>query len=506
MQTRNDIRRVVILVDRGGSRRWVHALADRLTTSLGREVAIRARPALHRREALPFEELDRALQGSSPLDLGGWIGTDDVPLLAETLGDGDLVVDTGSDGNIWDPQGPATILTTKIEGHGGSAGLVAALAGGATVRLGIVATQLGQSHELVSTAICIPVRDPISCFLDTLFARLITLIDAAVRHLQTGRPLPLTSPPEKRVSAQVEPRYGLTRKVEAAARRLAHRMVGPLVRTADWTIGIRRIESAAAGMPDQPPPDLLRLFSGDHGRFFADPMLLTHDGATWLFFEEMDHARGVGHLACVSLRHDGSMSERMPVIRRFTHLSYPFVFAHEGEVYMIPETSADRRVELWRARHLPDQWEQVAILLDGVDAVDATVEYDSNHRRWWMFVSVAEPGGSTFDTLSIYHSDRLAGGWTAHRLNPVKLDSASSRPGGRILEVDGQWLRPAQDCSNGYGGALNWCRITALTPDDFHEEVIGRWAPPPGYRGLHTYTRSGDWEAIDLQRRRWRWQ
>jgi hypothetical protein len=74
------------------------------------------------------------------------------------------------------------------------------------------------------------------------------------------------------------------------------------------------------------------------------------------------------------------------------------------------------------------------------------------------------------------------------------------------LEEDGYWLRPAQDCSQGYGGALSWCRITDLTTKTFHEEVVERWSPPDGYRGLHTFTRAGDWEAIDLQRRRWRWQ
>jgi hypothetical protein len=194
------------------------------------------------------------------------------------------------------------------------------------------------------------------------------------------------------------------------------------------------------------------------------------------------------------------------VMRRPFHLSYPFLFEHAGQIYMVPETGANRTVELWECVRFPDQWRLRSVLLEDVEAVDATLKFDARQGLWWMFVSVAEPGGCTYDTLSIYYSNDLFGGWRPHALNPVKLDLASSRPAGPIVEQDGAWLRPAQDCTRGYGGGLSWRRIIDLAPDTFQEEALTHWTPPPGFRGVHTYSRAAGWEAIDLQRRRWRWR
>jgi hypothetical protein len=65
MQTRNDHGGVVILVDRGEGRRWVQALAAQLTTSLHREVAIRAWPASHQGKGLPIVQARSILAGES---------------------------------------------------------------------------------------------------------------------------------------------------------------------------------------------------------------------------------------------------------------------------------------------------------------------------------------------------------------------------------------------------------------------------------------------------------
>jgi hypothetical protein len=51
-------------------------------------------------------------------------------------------------------------------------------------------------------------------------------------------------------------------------------------------------------------------------------------------------------------------------VERDHHLSYPFVFSHDGAVYMIPETSAANRVELLRDR-LSARLGARPVLLDG---------------------------------------------------------------------------------------------------------------------------------------------
>ena len=54
---------------------------------------------------------------------------------------------------------------------------------------------------------------------------------------------------------------------------------------------------------------------------------------------------------------------------------------------MIPETSANRTVEIYRATSFPDRWTLEDTLLEGVSASDATlVERDG---RLWLFAALA---------------------------------------------------------------------------------------------------------------------
>ena len=61
-------------------------------------------------------------------------------------------------------------------------------------------------------------------------------------------------------------------------------------------------------------------------------------------------------------------------------------------------------------------------------------------------------------------------------------------------------MRPAQDCSRTYGGAITFNRIVRLTPTAFEEEVVGRLAPEadgPYPDGLHTISSAGGVTIID---------
>jgi hypothetical protein len=173
---------------------------------------------------------------------------------------------------------------------------------------------------------------------------------------------------------------------------------------------------------------------------------------------------------------------------------------------MIPETSANRSVELYRARRFPDQWALEATLLQGLSAADATlIERDG---RLWLFAALAEDGGSSWDTLGLFHAERLAGPWTAHAGNPVLVDARSARPGGMMVEQAGRLIRPAQDCTSGYGSALALCSIDRLDPENYAQTVLARLAPRPGwgFHGLHTLNAAGGIEVIDCVGRRARWR
>nr|MBK7064394.1 hypothetical protein [Deltaproteobacteria bacterium] len=74
-------------------------------------------------------------------------------------------------------------------------------------------------------------------------------------------------------------------------------------------------------------------------RFWADPFAAQRGDRRFILFEEAPFATGRGHIAAMELRPDGSRGEVTRVLERPYHLSYPFLFRHGGEEFMIPETS-----------------------------------------------------------------------------------------------------------------------------------------------------------------------
>ncbi|HEX3434276.1 MAG TPA: hypothetical protein VHT25_09480 [Solirubrobacteraceae bacterium] len=237
------------------------------------------------------------------------------------------------------------------------------------------------------------------------------------------------------------------------------------------------------------------------GHMYADPFLFEHEGRHHLFCEDVG-GDGRGVISHSELRADGvPAGQPRCVLAESYHLSYPFVFAHDGETFMIPETSAVKRVELYRATDFPRSWEREAILLDGIDAADATLlQHDG---RLWLFVAVAPAHASSLDELHLFSASELRGPWLAHPGNPVVSNARRARPAGAIQTWGSRLIRPGQDGSRRYGGAIAFCEIDVLSESDYAEHEIARLEPAEvrGARATHTYNSDLAFEAIDLRRR-----
>lgn len=97
---------------------------------------------------------------------------------------------------------------------------------------------------------------------------------------------------------------------------------------------------------------------GDH-RFLADPFGLWRNERLYVFAEAYDYRSPKGTIDVLVYDRTGKMIEQKQVLQESWHLSYPFVFEHEGETYLLPEATASGRLSLYRARNFPDVWERV---------------------------------------------------------------------------------------------------------------------------------------------------
>jgi len=237
---------------------------------------------------------------------------------------------------------------------------------------------------------------------------------------------------------------------------------------------------------------------------WADPFIVEREGQTYIFIEELLFAKKRGVISVLTLDTEGRLVTDTPVLERPYHLSYPFVFEHRGVWYMIPESSADRSVDVYRCTRFPDQWTFEKTLLRDVPAWDTTLLEHAG--RWWMFVNlVSDAGNSTWDSLHLFYADDpLSENWTAHPLNPVVSDVRSARPAGRLFLRDGKLFRPSQDSSQRYGFGLRLNRVDKLSTSDYAETCVETLTPPRDRNiiATHTLNSTDKWTVIDIQSRR----
>ena len=90
-------------------------------------------------------------------------------------------------------------------------------------------------------------------------------------------------------------------------------------------------------------------------REWADPFIIEKNGKYYVFIEEVIFKNGKGHISVFELEQDGSHTIPKIIIEKDYHLSYPFLFQDKDTLYMIPETSKNKRIELYRCIQFPDK-------------------------------------------------------------------------------------------------------------------------------------------------------
>jgi hypothetical protein len=239
------------------------------------------------------------------------------------------------------------------------------------------------------------------------------------------------------------------------------------------------------------------------GEFWADPFLMEKNGETFVFFENYVYGTGRGKIS-VGVYRDKKLHVLGDALNLPYHLSFPFVFEHEGDMYMMPETSEAKRVEIWKAVEFPLKWKRHSTALEGQSVADPVLFHDEN--RWWLFANISN---TTFEDhcneLHVFEVDGPAlKHVTPHPLNPVVIGADTARNAGRIVRQDGKLLRLSQNNSHGiYGYGLNVMEITQLDAGQYQERRVLTVEPTfkPGLIGCHHMDQCGGVFVVDACRR-----
>ncbi len=271
-----------------------------------------------------------------------------------------------------------------------------------------------------------------------------------------------------------------------------------LFRAEIWNVGLikKPIDQVLFSQDQLRPADItwLRHFSAT--KYLADPMGFMEGAKLHIMVEDYSYKTGKARISEIIWNASrDSFSAPIRIIEEKDHLSFPYIVIHDKSVYCIPESYRSGAIVLYKRNYSEEAFVEEKILLAGVEAIDPTLIFHENY--WWLFFTEKK---NSWTHLHLYYSGDLYGPYIPHKLNPVKIDIRSSRPGGTLFVHEGILYRPAQDCSRSYGGSVVINRVDKLTPDEFQETPVKIVKPikgSPFNKGLHTISKVGDYTLID---------
>ncbi len=234
------------------------------------------------------------------------------------------------------------------------------------------------------------------------------------------------------------------------------------------------------------------------GRYWADPFLHTRGGRTFCFVEDLVQKTEKGRITALELVGTRIVEHGVALQEPF-HLSFPFLFEYQGELYMCPESCASRQIRVYRCTEFPLKWELEKTLMDGVSAVDTLLFPKGG--SWWMLTNIDESEtGDHCSELYLFSADSpLSTTWVPHRQNPILVDSIGGRNGGLI--IDGERLLRLGQCQgfDQYGQSLRVYEIKEISESRYAEELVAEIRPDfrRGIVGTHHLSTDGRTTVID---------
>ncbi len=210
--------------------------------------------------------------------------------------------------------------------------------------------------------------------------------------------------------------------------------------------------------------------------FWADPFILRKENNDYIFFERFDYKEKKGAISYGVIKNN-KLNYIKDILNKETHLSYPYLFCDKDELFMIPENHQEKKLEIYRMKNFPEEWELYTTAFEGIAMVDTSIVKDKNNH-YWIFTNISYDDFDDFTTeLHIFRSSNMKfDDLKPHKQNPVLIGNIYSRNAGTIyFDTEGNLIRPSQSYEGSiYGKALNISKIVNLTLDSYEEQLIKR--------------------------------
>ncbi len=240
----------------------------------------------------------------------------------------------------------------------------------------------------------------------------------------------------------------------------------------------------------------LKLLEQPRKSFWADPFIIEKEGLLYLFFEEL--IKNIGKISCVILNKKLEIIEHKIILDKNYHLSFPNVFLFEDSYFMIPETSQNNNLQLYKCISFPFEWKFEMNLIQNIKLIDSVWIFHNN--IYWIFANKIEDfEHDNNERLYIYYSEKLlSNNWISHCQNPVITDFKTARNAGNIFIENNKMFRPSQNCTNGYGNNVVINEITELSILNYCEKKFDEVFASKNYEGTHTFNKTKNYQVADF--------
>ncbi len=231
------------------------------------------------------------------------------------------------------------------------------------------------------------------------------------------------------------------------------------------------------------------------GQWIADPFLFEEKGKHYLFVEQYFNSKNRAGLGVYEVI-DGQPINNTIIIDNPYHMSYPCVFKYKDCHLMIPESSSNQTLDLYKATDFPFKWEHLTSLIKGRRVVDTTVFVKDDDVYLLSYESV-----STGFVLHVYLLDMKS--YALTEVGEACYKTNVGRPAGRLFEKDGKLYRPAQNCSTKYGESLYVYEVLELNEHSYAEQFAYEIKCSDvkfeeRFERIHTLNSDSRYEVVDV--------
>lgn len=237
--------------------------------------------------------------------------------------------------------------------------------------------------------------------------------------------------------------------------------------------------------------------------WYADPILFEWKGKDYLFVEEFDRTIHRGQIAVAVINKIIESLSFDTIIQEKYHMSFPMVFEWKGNLFMIPETSENRSLNIYVAKDFPFNWELVTSIKTQKMLVDTIVIEKNNNYIDLLSSEICETNSLRvrFQKHRLYFND-LNSLVPDQVFNLGQNFNLSDRNAGPIIKMGEFSIIPTQNSSSiDYGISMMFRRNindksnNSITSKSLNIDKIDK----EDIIGIHTYSQTNRYEAIDIR-------